>query len=424
MSDKVCLADDIVCSTDFNETGVNDMVMVVGTTGCGKTTSYTESRMLHTFNASLIVPLAKRRIKNEYAELFRSRGYEVVDLDFANPDQCEYRYDPLDYVRNGTDELNLAKSILYGSYNRSENSERRGSYDPYWDASAINVIAAITGLVRLNAASEGKRASIKDVVRLTNAIKEKTSGKEVSFTCDVDQLFDRAQELFPGNQASRLWLTMSVPLKTAHTILGMVQGAVNKVFSGKIGEMLKNEKAVDFRSPGHRKTVVFITTSPFDDASLAYLNIMYADLFKILFEEAESNPENRLEVPVHAICDDFACSGKIEGFDKYISVFRAAGISASLLLQSESQLEAMYGQGGSQTIINNCDTYLYMGGRDDKTCSTVSKWINRPVSAVLSLEPERVYVFRKGMPPKEAHRYQTYKDPLYSETFPQNTKGR
>ena len=82
-------------------------------------------------------------------------------------------------------------------------------------------------------------------------------------------------------------------------------------------------------------------------------------MFRTLFEAAEENADNCLKVPVHIICDDFACGSTINDFEEYISIFRAAGISVTLLLQSESQLSGMYGPIAATTIVNNCDTYVY-----------------------------------------------------------------
>ena len=107
-------------------------------------------------------------------------------------------------------------------------------------------------------------------------------------------------------------------------------------------------------------------------------------MIKVLFEEAESKENGKLEIPINIICDDFACGGKIRDFEQYISIFRAAGISVTLLLQSESQLSGMYGQTEATTIINNCDTYLYMGGMDIETCKNVALRMTWPLHKVLS----------------------------------------
>ncbi len=423
MRDMVCLADGVMYSTDFAQTGINDNVIVAGTTGCGKTTSYTESRMLHTYDTSLVVPISKSRVKKQYADLFKQRGYKVIDLDYSNPEACEWGYDPLDYVESESDEINLAKSIVEGTFKGSEQGIDR---DPYWNESTAYGVAAIISLIRINARIDNKRPSFYDVIRFADSIKGgEAKGSGSLFTTNMDEAFDKAQKAFPGNQASRLWKTISGNgPRTGGTILSMVQGAISGVFSDRVVEMLKKDQRIDFMSIGREKTVVFITTSPFDVSMNMFTNIMYANLFRALFEDAESRPEGRIDVPVHVICDDFACTGKIANFDRYISIFRAAGISTSLLLQSESQLEAMYGTGASKTIINNCDTYIYMGGRDHATCKNVSEWVNKPVNTVMSLAPGRVYVLRRGMRPIEADRYKTYEDPLYVEAFADKTGSK
>ena len=102
-----------------------------------------------------------------------------------------------------------------------------------------------------------------------------------------------------------------------------------------------------------------------------------------------------------------------EDFEEYISVFRAAGISVTLLLQSESQLESMYGENEATTIINNCDTYVYMGGMDIKTCKNISQRLDKPLKMVLSMPLEQVVVFRRGEEPFVSRRYQILNDPLY-----------
>ena len=104
-------------------------------------------------------------------------------------------------------------------------------------------------------------------------------------------------------------------------------------------------------------------------------------------------------------------------FEDYISIFRAAGISVTLLLQSESQLVHMYGEYAATTIINNCDTYIFMGGNDLRTCQSISTRINRPVHKVMCLPREQVVVFRRGEEPYYSRRYQILDDPVYKEVM-------
>lgn len=187
--------------------------------------------------------------------------------------------------------------------------------------------------------------------------------------------------------------------------------------------MTKKVKRVSFRELGNKKVALFITTSPMNKTHQNYVNILYADMFRELFEKAERSLDFRLKVPVHIICDDFACGSRIKGFEEYISIFRSAGISVTLLLQSETQLVSMYGEYEATTIINNCDTYVYMGGMDIATCQHISQRMNKPLHEVMAMPREKVVVFRRGDKPYVARRYQILDDPLYQQ-LPDNGKKK
>ena len=197
-----------------------------------------------------------------------------------------------------------------------------------------------------------------------------------------------------------MWKTIDgLSMKTASCILSIVNNAMDKIFSENIVAMARKKNRISFKELGEKRTAVFVTTSPVNSTLKNYINLMYADMFRTLFKTAEENENNTLAVPVHIICDDFACGSTIEDFEEYISIFRAAGISVTLLLQSESQLSGMYGPTAATTIINNCDTYVYMGGRDLETCEHVARKLNKPLVSVLNMPLEQVVVFRRGAEP-------------------------
>jgi type IV secretory pathway TraG/TraD family ATPase VirD4 len=329
----------------------------------------------------------------------------VIDLNFAEPEQSEYGYNPLQFCRTDEDVLHLAGMII-------DNAEKReNAREPYWSNSAVNVLAAEIQLIMLNAKQQNKVPNIADVVLLHQNIK--TLSRE-NILINLTRFFDEADDLFPESHAKMLWSTISnLPPRTAECVLSFVTTGLNKTFSDNVVRMAKREKIVDFAELGRKKTALFITTSPVNVACDMVVNLMYGDMIRELFTEAEHTKEHRLKVPVHMICDDFACSGKINNFERYISIFRAAGISVTILLQSESQLCHIYGEMGAITIINNCDTYVYMGGMDLVTCENISRRMNRPLERVLSLPLEQVLLFRRGAQPVMARRYQTLEDSIY-----------
>lgn len=168
--------------------------------------------------------------------------------------------------------------------------------------------------------------------------------------------------------------------------------------------------------------MLFVSSSAVNPALHCFINMFYAQAFKTLFEYAESLPSSRLPIPVHVLCDDFATGSRILNFPEYISIFREKQISVTLLVQSESQLESMYGSEDATTIINNCDTYLYMGGMDLKTGRSISERLNAPLEEVLYMPIGQEYVFRRGQRPIITTRYDILQNEMYQSITRQYEK--
>ena len=418
MNDMTCLADGVVVPADFSQTGLNLNEVVVGPTGCGKSFSNAYSRLLYTENSSVVVPIAKGALKKQFSGLFEERGYQVVDLDFSHPERCEIGYDPLDYVISEEDVIHLARSLV----GAADSKDKQGNNDPYWNESGASVLAAEIGLVLMNAKKAGRKPCFGDVVDLHRSMKVVESQRD-GFHTNLDALFHEAERRFPGNQYCEMWKTIcGLAEKTASCIFSVVNSSLDKICSKSVIELTRKKRRVDLRMLGSEKTALFITTSPINKTLQNFVNVLYGDMFRVLFEAAEASENSRLRIPVHIICDDFACGSRIVDFEDYISIFRAAGISVTMLLQSETQLADMYGERAATTIINNCDTYVYMGGMDIETCKNVSLRINKPLNKVLSMPLEHVIVFRRGSEPVEALRYQTLKDSRYQQLLKMTAK--
>jgi len=403
VADRMILGENAIYSTDCNETGLNNNVLVCGSSGCGKTMSISEPRLLETFNTSLIATVTKRRIVNKYRKVFEERGYIVEDLNFIRPTESNISYDPLQYVNSYSDITFLAESIV-----KANPRKDKSSADPYWDEAATSLLSAEIAYVLMTK----ENASFADVLELHDGIDFRESGGQIATS--LDRKFEYLSEKDPGCFAVSCWKSFhQLPIKTASCIFGTLNTTIDTIFSPELRKMMSMKKKVDFEQLATKKTILFVSTSAVNPALHCFINMFYAQAFKTLFEYAENLPSGKLPIPVHVLCDDFATGSRILNFPEYISIFREKQISVTLLVQSESQLESMYGAAEATTIINNCDTYLYMGGMDLKTGHSISERLNVPLEDVLYMPIGQEYIFRRGQRPIITTRYNILQNEEY-----------
>jgi len=401
--EKVILGENCCYSVDSKETGLNNNVIVCGGSGSGKTMSISEPRLLETKTSSIIAVVTKRRIVNKYIPLFEERGYEILDLNFVDPDKSTCCYDPLQYVKSYSDITFLAKSII-----KANKQKDNSNADPYWDEAAISLLSAEIAYIMMTK----ENATFVDVLEVNDSlILDDGSG---TIQTSLDDNFDYIAAENPSCFAISCWRTFKqLPVKTAACVFSTLNSTIDTVFSPEIRKMIESEKKVNFEQMGNKRTILFVTTSAVNSALHSFVNMFYAQAFKQLFEYAENCPDGVLPVPVHVLCDDFATGGEILNFPEFISIFREKGISVTLLLQSESQLNQMYGTDNSVTIINNCDTYIYLGGMDLRTAQNVSVRLNSPLDEVLYMPIGQEILFRRGQRPIITKRYEIQKNTLY-----------
>lgn len=403
VADRMILGENAIYSTDCNETGLNNNVLVCGSSGCGKTMSISEPRLLETFNTSLIATVTKRRIVNKYRKVFEERGYIVEDLNFIRPTESNISYDPLQYVNSYSDITFLAESIV-----KANPRKDKSSADPYWDEAATSLLSAEIAYVLMTK----ENASFADVLELHDGIDFRESGGQIATS--LDRKFEYLSEKDPGCFAVSCWKSFhQLPIKTASCVFGTLNTTIDTIFSPELRKMMSMKKKVDFEQLATKKTILFVSTSAVNPALHCFINMFYAQAFKTLFEYAENLPSGKLPIPVHVLCDDFATGSRILNFPEYISIFREKQISVTLLVQSESQLESMYGAAEATTIINNCDTYLYMGGMDLKTGHSISERLNVPLEDVLYMPIGQEYIFRRGQRPIITTRYNILQNEEY-----------
>lgn len=408
MADRMVLGKDVAYSTDSRETGLNNNVVVIGGTGCGKTVSIAEPRILDAVESSQVITVTKQRLYKKYRGLLRQRGYHVQALNLAKPEESTCSFDPLAYVKTEADITFLATSIVKSNMqNENQNTKHN---DPYWDNAAVSLLSAEIAYIMMTE----ENPSFADVIELHESLTFTESGISKAIKTSLDDKFYKLEDKNSNCFAVVCWRSFrQLPYGTAGCVYGVLNAVTDSMFTKDILKMMKEKPKLDIAAIGMRKTALFVLTSAVNPALHSLVHVFYARMFKELFEAAEERADGTLPIPVHVLCDDFATGGRVYNFAEYISIFREKGISATLLLQSESQLRSMYGYEEAVTIINNCDTYVYMGGMDLDTCRNLSVRANLPVEDILYLPVGDILVFRRGQMPIYTKRYDIFENKLY-----------
>ncbi len=422
-------------STDCKETGLNNNIMVVGGSGSGKTMSVMLPMICNLESSNAVVVHTKRGIYDKSRKILEEKGYNVLLVDLNDPTRSPYGYDPLLQCNSLTDVRNLAHTIAY-----SETSKTDPPKEPFWLQNAESLTYMVLRYLFEGHYSKGRsmnealylldRLAYKDESNLDTPPPTLKDFREGKYTfrdgTKTNTILESEREFkkeHPLHYEMRKWYKYD---KDFYEIwkrflgLGDVTGGsvatstmipINAMFTDEIRCLFKdNLPQLDARELLKPKTVVFIYVSPVNTAQHRFCSILYQQLFKRLFEVGEGGAEGALPHPVHVLCDDFATGCRVQDFHELISIFREKGISATMLVQSESQLSSMYGKVDATTIINNCDTYIYLGGMDVDTATYVSKRMNCPMNDVLNMPLGQEYFFRRGQKPVVTKRYDIYRD--------------
>jgi len=387
------LAKEAFLSTNSRETGLNNNVLVVGTSGCGKTGSFVVPNLACTEN-SIVVADTKCQLFKTMGPGLRARGFKTVCIDFVHPEHST-PYNPLDSVqrfRRGasyreTDLVRIATGMLPDSLS---------DHDTFWVVSARTVLTSLMAftLEMLPRAEQ----HFGTVARLYRALSEEVAANRynrgwegVSFFTALerenpDSLAVKQYHMYAGNfPAEKCWGSIEQFVANALSLFDFRENA-----------RMLCRRGYDLTRLGREKTAMFVNISDTDRSMDCIVNIFYTQLFQGLCRYADNRPDFRLPVPVHIILDDFAANVFIPDFDKIVSVIRSREISTSVVLQSLSQLKGMYNEGQASTIINNCDTMLYLGGQDVDTARFFAEKAGRLPERILSMDLRNAWLFIRG----------------------------
>ena len=396
------LAEGQTVSNDTWATGLNNNDVIIGPSGAGKTRGYAIPNILQC-TGSMIITDPKGSLRQEVGPVLERSGCKVLELDLADCLASPWGYNPLDFVRydrqrdafREQDIMTIAACLVPLS-----------SHEPFWDMAARMLLEALIGY-----ALECLPDEEHDLYTVSRLL------REMGNPC-FDKLFAELEQIAPDSFAVRRYKMVHLS-KNADKMFSSTQGILAANLSPYSFDgarvLFQNPRKIDFPDLGREKTALFLTVSDTDRALDGLANLFYTQALQSLCAAADKNPGHRLAVPVRLVLDDFGANACIPDFDKIISVIRSREISVSIILQSLSQLTALYGDARAKTIMNGCDNFLYLGGQDVETAAFVSKKANRPVSDVLAMPLDGAWLFTRGTAPRQVRKFKLESHPRYRE---------
>lgn len=384
-------------------TGLNNNDIIIGPSGAGKTRSYVKPNILQC-NESMIIADTKASLKTQLESVLISEGYKIIHIDFTD---CftSYGYNPLDYIRYDKKRESYVEQDIMTIAACIANIE--SSKDPFWEFSARMYLESIIGYVMECLPEE--EHTLDSVVRLYCEIG----------TGRFDRLLMELNELNPDSYAVSRYNMFKSTAK-AEKMYASIQGILAEKLSvlsfAGAKALFHNPNKIQFADLGKGKTAVFLNISDTDRSMDKLVNLFYTQAFHTLCNSADKDyPDHRLKIPVRLILDDFASNVCIPDFDKLISVIRSREIYVSIILQSISQLESMYGHARAMTILNNCDNCLYLGGQDVETARYIGIKANKSIHTILNMPLENAWLFTRGSEPKEVRKFNLETHKRYKE---------
>ena len=343
----------------------NKNVLVIGGSGSGKTRFYVKPNLMQ-MHSSYCVTDPKGTIVLECGKMLEDNGYEIKILNTINFKKS-MKYNPFAYLRSEKDILKLVQTIIA---NTKGEGEKAG--EDFWVKAEKLYYTALIGYIFYEAPREEKNfATLLDMIDASEVRED-----DETYMNPIDRLFEALEKKEPTHFAVKQYKKYKLAAgKTAESIL-ISCGARLAPFDIHELRDLMSEDELELDTLGDRKTALFVIISDTDDTFNFVVSIMYSQLFNLLCDKADDVYGGRLPVHVRCLLDEFANIGLIPKFEKLIATIRSREISASIILQAQSQLKAIY-KDNADTIVGNCDSTLFLGGKEKTTLKELSETLGK-----------------------------------------------
>ena len=380
------------------KTARNKNILVIGGSGSGKTRFFVKPSLLQ-MHSSYVVTDPKGQLLRETGKLLAHGGpkrdengkpvrdkhgkvvyepYRIKVLNTINFSKS-MKYNPLAYVRSEKDILKLVNVIIANTKGDGEKSS-----EDFWVKAERLLYCALIGYIWYEAEPEEK--NFITLLELINACEAREDDE--TYKSPVDILFDELAQEQPEHFAVKQYVKFKMAAgKTLKSIL-VSCGARLSPFDIKELRDIMTEDELELDTMGDRKTALFLIMSDTDTTFNFVIAMLQSQLFNLLCDKADDLYNGRLPVHVRCLLDEFANIGQIPNFDKLIATIRSREISASIILQSQSQLKTIY-KDAADSIVGNCDVTLFLGGKEKSTLKEISELLGKETIDSLSQSENR-----------------------------------
>ena len=359
------LTQNVAIGLDGRKHRRNLNTLVCGGSGAGKTRFFAKPNLCQA-NSSYVVLDPKGELLVSTGKLLEAKGYSIRVLDLINMDRS-HCYNPFVYLRDDNDIQRLVTNLFKNTTPKGSQSQ-----DPFWDQAATMLLLALVFYLHYEAPPEEQNfPMVMEMIRAGDVREDDDTYKSA-----LDILFERLEMRNPEHIALKYYRNYhSGSGKTLKSIQITLISRLEKFNLDSLASITQNDE-LELWSLGEQKTAIFAVI-PDNDSSFNFLvGMLYTQLFQQLYHQADFVHGGRLPVPVHFLMDEFANVALPDEFDKLLSTMRSREISVSIIIQNLAQLKALF-EKQWESIVGNCDEFLYLGGNEQSTHEYVSKLLGK-----------------------------------------------
>lgn len=340
-------------------------VLVCGGSGSGKTRFYAKPNIMNA-NTSFITLDCKGEILRDTGSLLEQKGYKIKVLDLINMEKS-HCYNPFAYLRDDNDIQRLVTNLFKNTTPKGSQSQ-----DPFWDQAAMMLLLALVFYLHYEAPEDEQNfPMVMEMIRAGEVRED-----DDSFNSPLDELFNRLERRNPEHIALKYYRNYrSGSGKTLKSIQITLVSRLEKFNLDSLASITQNDD-LELWKLGEEKTALFAII-PDNDSSFNFIvGMLYTQLFQQLYYQADVVHNGRLPVHVHFVMDEFANVALPDEFEKLLATMRSREISVSIIIQNLAQLKALF-EKQWESIVGNCDEFLYLGGNEQSTHEYVSKLLGK-----------------------------------------------